>query len=107
MVVVSGGGGNAWAKEMTIRRRIASMCAPQPGKTPRSLYQEGIFFFQAANSDYLYGFGFRFNKTRDHFPTLKDYNDYLEEVEDMSGLFVLFVNLSFVNHTYLGKLSRA
>jgi len=73
MVVVSGGGGNAWAKEMTIRRRIASI----------------------------------FNKTRDHFPTLKDYNDYLEEVEDMSGLFVLFVNLSFVNHTYLGKLSRA
>jgi len=50
MVVVSGGGGNAWAKEMTIRRRIASI----------------------------------FNKTRDHFPTLKDYNDYLEEVEDMT-----------------------
>jgi len=48
--VVSGGGGNAWAKEMTIRRRIASI----------------------------------FNKTRDHFPTLKDYNDYLEEVEDMT-----------------------
>ena len=74
------------------------------------LYIKGemdFFFFQAANSDCLYGFGFRFNKTRDHFPTLKDYNDYLEEVEDMSGLFVLFVNLSFVNHTYLGKLSRA
>lgn len=29
----------------------------------------------------------RFNKTREHFPTLKDYNDYLEEVEDMSELF--------------------
>lgn len=25
-----------------------------------------------------------FNKTRDHFPSLKDYNDYLEEVEDMT-----------------------
>ncbi|KAJ1258219.1 hypothetical protein BS78_10G058600 [Paspalum vaginatum] len=50
MVVVSGGGGNAWAKEMSIRRRIASI----------------------------------FNKTQEHFPTLKDYNDYLEEVEDMT-----------------------
>ncbi|EES15357.1 hypothetical protein BDA96_07G216200 [Sorghum bicolor] len=50
MVMVSGGGGNAWAKEMTIRRRIASI----------------------------------FNKTQEHFPTLKDYNDYLEEVEDMT-----------------------
>ncbi|PAN25569.1 hypothetical protein PAHAL_4G311000 [Panicum hallii] len=50
MVVVSGGGGNAWAKEMTIRRRVASI----------------------------------FNKTQEHFPTLKDYNDYLEEVEDMT-----------------------
>ncbi|KAF8733065.1 hypothetical protein HU200_015426 [Digitaria exilis] len=50
MVMVSGGGGNAWAKEMTIRRRIARI----------------------------------FNKTQDHFPTLKDYNDYLEEVEDMT-----------------------
>ncbi|XP_062233501.1 uncharacterized protein LOC133930784 isoform X3 [Phragmites australis] len=50
MVVVSGGGGNAWAKEMTIRRRMASI----------------------------------FNKTQEHFPSLKDYNDYLEEVEDMS-----------------------
>jgi hypothetical protein len=26
----------------------------------------------------------RFNKTREHFPSLKDYNDYLEEVEDMT-----------------------
>ncbi|RCV20464.1 hypothetical protein SEVIR_4G055800v4 [Setaria viridis] len=50
MVLVSGGGGNAWAKEMTIRRKMASI----------------------------------FNKTREHFPTLKDYNDYLEEVEDMT-----------------------
>ncbi|XP_062233500.1 uncharacterized protein LOC133930784 isoform X2 [Phragmites australis] len=50
MVVVSGGGGNAWAKEMTIRRRMASI----------------------------------FNKTQEHFPSLKDYNDYLEEVEDMT-----------------------
>lgn len=50
MVMVSGGGGNAWAKEMTLRRRIASI----------------------------------FNKTQEHFTTLKDYNDYLEEVEDMT-----------------------
>ncbi|KAL6897995.1 hypothetical protein ACP4OV_006591 [Aristida adscensionis] len=51
MVVVSGGGsGNAWAKEMTIRRKMASI----------------------------------FNKTQEHFPSLKDYNDYLEEVEDMT-----------------------
>lgn len=50
MVMASGGGGNAWAKEMSIRRRIARI----------------------------------FNKTREHFPTLKDYNDYLEEVEDMT-----------------------
>jgi CDK-activating kinase assembly factor MAT1 len=92
MVVVSGGGGNAWAKEMTIRRRVASMCAPQPGKFSRSLYQREMdfFFCQAANSNYLYGFGFRFNKTQEHFPTLKDYNDYLEEVEDMSELFSLY-----------------
>uniref|UniRef100_A0A8R7QZH2 MAT1 centre domain-containing protein n=1 Tax=Triticum urartu TaxID=4572 RepID=A0A8R7QZH2_TRIUA len=52
MVVVGGGGGNAWAKEMTLRRRMSSI----------------------------------FNKTREHFPSLKDYNDYLEEVEDMSEL---------------------
>lgn len=26
----------------------------------------------------------KFNKTQEHFPTLKDYNDYLEEVEDMT-----------------------
>jgi hypothetical protein len=32
------------------------------------------------------GCGLRFNKTREHFPSLKDYNDYLEEVEDMSEL---------------------
>ncbi|KAL6606716.1 hypothetical protein ACP70R_042369 [Stipagrostis hirtigluma subsp. patula] len=51
MVVVSGGGGgNSWAKEMTIRRKMASI----------------------------------FNKTQEHFPSLKDYNDYLEEVEDMT-----------------------
>uniref|UniRef100_A0A0D9XRZ6 MAT1 centre domain-containing protein n=1 Tax=Leersia perrieri TaxID=77586 RepID=A0A0D9XRZ6_9ORYZ len=25
-----------------------------------------------------------FNKTQDHFPCLRDYNDYLEEVEDMT-----------------------
>ena len=28
----------------------------------------------------------RFNKREDDFPSLKDYNDYLEEVEDMSKL---------------------
>ena len=46
----------------------------------------------------MYGFGFRFNKTQEHFPTLKDYNDYLEEVEDMSELFPMFVNLLFLNY---------
>jgi CDK-activating kinase assembly factor MAT1 len=50
--------------------------------------------------------GFRFNKTQEHFPTLKDYNDYLEEVEDMSELFPLFVNLLFLNDTNWEKLSR-
>ncbi|XP_015697835.1 uncharacterized protein LOC102713407 isoform X1 [Oryza brachyantha] len=50
VVVSSSGGGNAWAKEMTLRRRMASI----------------------------------FNKTQDHFPSLRDYNDYLEEVEDMT-----------------------
>ncbi|CAL5051308.1 unnamed protein product [Urochloa decumbens] len=50
MVLISGGKGNAWTNEMTIRRKMA-----------------GIF-----------------NKTQEHFPTLKDYNDYLEEVEDMT-----------------------
>lgn len=29
---------------------------------------------------------FRFNKREEDFPSLKDYNDYLEEVEDMSKL---------------------
>ncbi|WOK97679.1 hypothetical protein Cni_G06387 [Canna indica] len=48
MVVASGN--NAWAKEMTIRRRIASI----------------------------------FNKREDDFLSLRDYNDYLEEVEDMT-----------------------
>ncbi|KAK3131720.1 hypothetical protein QOZ80_6AG0510450 [Eleusine coracana subsp. coracana] len=50
MVVTSGGSGNPWAKEMTIRRRMARI----------------------------------FNKTQEHFPSLRDYNDYLEEVEDMT-----------------------
>lgn len=87
MVMVSGGGGNAWAKEMTIRRRIASMYAPHPEAISLFSARKGILFYQAANYHYFYGFGFRFNKTQEHFPTLKDYNDYLEEVEDMSELF--------------------
>ena len=106
MVMVSGGGGNAWAKEMTIRRRIASMCAPHPDAISLLFVRKGILFYQAANYHYLYGFGFRFNKTQEHFPTLKDYNDYLEEVEDMSELFPLFVNLLFLNYTNWEKLSR-
>ncbi|GJN29528.1 hypothetical protein PR202_gb17756 [Eleusine coracana subsp. coracana] len=56
MVVTSGGSGNPWAKEMTIRRRMARMCALRPELS-------------------------RFNKTQEHFPSLRDYNDYLEEVE--------------------------
>ena len=44
MVMVSGGGGNAWAKEMTIRRRIASMCAPHPEAIPLFSVRKGIFF---------------------------------------------------------------
>ncbi|GJN00800.1 hypothetical protein PR202_ga18013 [Eleusine coracana subsp. coracana] len=59
MVVTSGGSGNPWAKEMTIRRRMARMCALRPELS-------------------------RFNKTQEHFPSLRDYNDYLEEVEDMT-----------------------
>ncbi|KAI3464366.1 hypothetical protein Pfo_021029 [Paulownia fortunei] len=47
MVVASGT--NAFAKEMAIRKRIASI----------------------------------YNKREEDFPLLKDYNDYLEEVEDM------------------------
>ncbi|GJN29530.1 hypothetical protein PR202_gb17758 [Eleusine coracana subsp. coracana] len=65
MVVTSGGSGNPWAKEMTIRRRMARMCALRPELS-------------------------RFNKTQEHFPSLRDYNDYLEEVEDMSELPSLF-----------------
>lgn len=30
---------------------------------------------------------YRFNKREDDFTTLKEYNDYLEEVEDMSKFF--------------------
>lgn len=30
---------------------------------------------------------YRFNKREDDFPSLREYNDYLEEVEDMSMLF--------------------
>ncbi|KAM7472902.1 hypothetical protein LguiA_011085 [Lonicera macranthoides] len=48
MVVVASGT-NSFAKEMSIRKRIASI----------------------------------FNKREDDFPSLKEYNDYLEEVEDM------------------------
>lgn len=48
MVVASGT--NSFAKEMAIRKRIASI----------------------------------FNKREDDFPSLKEYNDYLEEVEDMT-----------------------
>ena len=32
----------------------------------------------------------RFNKREEDFPTLKEYNDYLEEVEDMSMLLLCF-----------------
>ncbi|XP_056692582.1 uncharacterized protein [Spinacia oleracea] len=48
MVVFSGG--NLFAKEVSIRKRILSI----------------------------------FNKREDDFPSLKEYNDYLEEVEDMT-----------------------
>uniref|UniRef100_A0A803M8Z1 MAT1 centre domain-containing protein n=2 Tax=Chenopodium quinoa TaxID=63459 RepID=A0A803M8Z1_CHEQI len=48
MVVASSG--NAFAKEVSIRRRIISI----------------------------------FNKREEDFPSLKEYNDYLEEVEDMT-----------------------
>lgn len=43
----------------------------------------------------------RFNKREDDFPSLKDYNDYLEEVEDMSKLieyltdYLIFHTVSF------------
>lgn len=36
----------------------------------------------------------RFNKRRDDFPDLRSYNDYLEEVEDIS-MFLKFVILMF------------
>lgn len=50
MVVSSGTNANPFAKEMSIRRRIASI----------------------------------FNKREDDFASLREYNDYLEEVEDMT-----------------------
>lgn len=31
----------------------------------------------------------RFNKREEDFPSLREYNDYLEEVEDMSKLSVI------------------
>ena len=39
---------------------------------------------------------YRFNKREEDFPSLREYNDYLEEVEDMSTfLFLLFLLESF------------
>ncbi|RWR82333.1 CDK-activating kinase assembly factor MAT1 [Cinnamomum micranthum f. kanehirae] len=61
MVVASGT--NAYAKEMAIRKRIANI---------RLLSDKLTFVVH------------RFNKREDDFPSLKDYNDYLEEVEDMT-----------------------
>lgn len=37
----------------------------------------------------------RFNKREEDFPSLKEYNDYLEEVEDMSKFFSLGVSYIF------------
>ncbi|KAL6525259.1 hypothetical protein OROMI_030852 [Orobanche minor] len=54
MVVASGT--NGFAKEMAIRKRIASM------------YVQSFLLY---------------NKREDDFPSLREYNDYLEEVEDM------------------------
>ncbi|KAL6512128.1 hypothetical protein OROGR_021725 [Orobanche gracilis] len=64
MVVASGI--NGFAKEMAIRKRIASM----------SICFMGIGLIQ---------FMLRklYNKREDDFPSLREYNDYLEEVEDM------------------------
>jgi CDK-activating kinase assembly factor MAT1 len=85
MVVVSGGGGNPWAKEMTIRRKMASI----------------------------------FNKTQEHFPSLREYNDYLEEVEDMTfnlieGIDVEAIEAKIVRYEkenaeqiYLSRAKRA
>lgn len=49
-MVVASGGGNSFAKEVAIRKRIITI----------------------------------FNKREEDFPSLKEYNDYLEEVEDMT-----------------------
>lgn len=45
-----------------------------------------------AKRTYLVSFAFtyRFNKREDDFPSLKEYNDYLEEVEEMSELVNVF-----------------
>jgi hypothetical protein len=64
--------------------------------SPGSLYlTKKDLLSEVAKFYCLYGFGLRFNKTQEHFPSLRDYNDYLEEVEDMSELPSLFVSLSF------------
>lgn len=52
-------------KEVAVRRRIAEMCVP------------------SASVPLLTD---SFNKTRDDFETLKEYNQYLEDVETLSKL---------------------
>jgi hypothetical protein len=79
MVQVSGGGGNAWAKEMTIRRKMASMCAPHPENSGSLCQRKTDFFFgQAANIDCLYGSFVQIQQDTGAFP-------YSEGLQRLSG----------------------
>uniref|UniRef100_M8CF90 CDK-activating kinase assembly factor MAT1 n=1 Tax=Aegilops tauschii TaxID=37682 RepID=M8CF90_AEGTA len=80
---------------------MASMYVRAPSLPPPSTPQvplNKISAVEAARTDSFFcGCRRRFNKTREHFPSLKDYNDYLEEVEDMTVGRILISASIFVS----------
>ena len=59
-------------KEVAIRRKLA---------------KESVISFDfvfTPSSELTFASGIRFNKRREDFPDLRSYNDYLQEVEDLS-----------------------
>lgn len=64
-------------KEVAIRRKLAKESVAQS-------------FWSASTTRLpLFG-GIRFNKRREDFPDLRSYNDYLQEVEDISKSHLIF-----------------
>jgi CDK-activating kinase assembly factor MAT1 len=64
-------------KEVAIRRKLAKESVAQ------------CFWSVSTTRSPLFG-GTRFNKRREDFPDLRSYNDYLQEVEDISKSHLIF-----------------